>query len=70
MNTRTRFVDKKDEIPPVVRTKQIEELTEKDYNDWETRDDSRNENIVHAEVTKTLQSIDERIADVVDKLPN
>ena len=39
-------VDKKDEIPPVVRTKQIEELTEKDYNDWETRDDSRNENIV------------------------
>mgnify|MGYP001314221554 CR=1 FL=1 len=39
-------VDKKDEIPPVVRTKQIEELTEKDYNEWETRDDSRNENIV------------------------
>ena len=34
------------EIPPVVRTKQIEELAEKDYNDWETRDDSRNENIV------------------------
>ena len=34
------------DIPPVVRTKQIEELTEKDYNDWESRDDSRNENIV------------------------
>lgn len=35
-----------------------------------SRSPSRNENIVHAEVTKTLQSIDERIADVVDKLPN
>ena len=34
------------EIPPVIRTKQIEELSEKDYNEWETRDDSRNENIV------------------------
>ena len=34
------------DIPPVIRTKQIEELTEKDYNEWETRDDSRNENIV------------------------
>ncbi|MAR94516.1 MAG: hypothetical protein CMA45_05535 [Euryarchaeota archaeon] len=38
--------DNQDEIPPVVRTKQIEELAEKDYNEWETRDDSRNENIV------------------------
>ena len=35
-----------------------------------SRSPSRNENIVHSEVTKTLQSIDERIADVVDKLPN
>ena len=35
-----------------------------------SRSPPRNENIVHAAVTKTLQSIDERIADVVDKLPN
>ena len=34
------------EIPPVVRTHQIEELSEKDYDEWETRDDSRNENII------------------------
>ena len=35
-----------EEIPPVVRTRQIEELTEKDYNEWETRDNSRDKNIL------------------------
>ena len=34
------------EIPPVVRTRQIEELDEKDYSEWETRDSQRNDNIV------------------------
>ena len=48
VHSETEKIDDDDqvEIPPVVRTKQIEELTEKDYNDWETRDNSRNENIV------------------------
>ena len=49
VHSETEKIDDDDDqvdIPPVVRTKQIEELTEKDYNDWETRDDSRNENIV------------------------
>tara|TARA_B100001996_G_C18611975_1_gene574095 strand:- start:82 stop:1047 length:966 start_codon:yes stop_codon:yes gene_type:complete len=49
VHSETEKIDDEDnqvEIPPVVRTKQIEELTEKDYNDWETRDDSRNENIL------------------------
>ena len=47
VHSKTENVDEEqDEIPPVIRTKQIEELSEKDYNEWETRDDSRNENIV------------------------
>jgi len=49
VHSETEKIDDDDnqvDIPPVVRTKQIEELTEKDYNDWETRDDSRNENIL------------------------
>jgi len=49
VHSETEKIDDEDnqvDIPPVVRTKQIEELTEKDYNDWETRDDSRNENIL------------------------
>lgn len=39
-------VDSEVEIPQVVRTEQIEELTEKDYDEWETRDNSRNDNIL------------------------
>lgn len=39
-------IDSEVEIPQVVRTQQIEELTEKDYDEWETRDNSRNENIL------------------------
>ena len=47
VHSETENVDEEQaEIPPVIRTKQIEELSEKDYNEWETRDDSRNENIV------------------------
>jgi hypothetical protein len=38
--------DSKIEIPQIVRTQQIEELTEKDYGEWESRDASRNENIM------------------------
>ena len=37
---------KEQEIPQIVRTKQIEELDEKDYSEWETRDTKRDENIV------------------------
>lgn len=37
---------KEQEIPQIVRTKQIEELDEKDYSEWETRDAKRDENIV------------------------
>jgi len=34
------------EIPQIIRTQQIEELTEKNYGEWENRDNSRNENIL------------------------
>jgi len=34
------------EIPEIVRTKQIEELNEKDYSEWESRDVKRDQNIV------------------------
>lgn len=47
VHSKTRIFHEGDsKIPPVIRTKQIEEITEKDYGEWETRDNSRNENIV------------------------
>jgi hypothetical protein len=53
-------------IPGIVRTQQMEELTEKEYRNWEVRDDSRNENInslqlVNGEVLEDLSSSDEHL---------
>ena len=46
--------------PPVERTKQIEELTEKEYDSWQERDESRDANIM--ELRLILQ-------DVISDLP-
>ena len=60
--------DNLQEIPEIVRTTQIEELNEKDYSEWETRDVKRNENIVGLnlildELIEDLPESDERFND-------
>ncbi len=53
--------DEEKEIPQIVRTKQIEELDEKDYSEWETRDVKRDENIVELRLilTELLEDLPE-----------
>lgn len=47
--------------PPVKRTKQIEELTEKEYDSWQVRDDSRDANIMELRLI---------LEDVINDLPD
>tara|TARA_S200000501_G_scaffold113373_1_gene106568 strand:+ start:1561 stop:2520 length:960 start_codon:yes stop_codon:yes gene_type:complete len=53
--------DEEKEIPQIVRTKQIEELDEKDYSEWETRDVKRDDNIVELSLI-----LDELLVDLPD----